>query len=72
MTLPLNSRAGLALGQVEFFQTVPPTEHPSYLRERIAQVLFSIAEERAIFFLREGHLNTVEQHSAVDFFRLSL
>ena len=31
-----------------FFQTAPRTEHPSYLRRRSAQVLFSIAEERAI------------------------
>ena len=33
-----------------FFPTVSPTEHPNYLNERTAQVLFSVAEEREIIF----------------------
>ena len=49
-----------------FFPIVSPIEHPSYLNERTAQVLFSIAEERKIFFLRERHLSTLGQHSALD------
>ena len=36
-----------------FFATVSPTEHPNYLNERTAQVLFSVAEEIEIIFFKE-------------------
>ena len=49
-----------------FSQTAPLTEHPSCLNKQTVQVLISIAEERAMIFLREGHLSSVGQHRSVD------